>query len=252
MTPRIIIPARYHSTRLLGKPLALIHGKPMLVHVYEQAKKTGLSDIIIATDDQRIEKTMRAVGATVCMTASTHESGTARIGEVVDVLGYDDDDIIINVQGDEPLIAPENILQVAENLANNKDCAMATLCERITHAADISNPNVVKVVCDAQHKALYFSRLAIPYAANASDGKGALSPDYFRHIGLYAYRAGWIKRYVQLTPSVLEQREKLEQLRALYHGDAIHVAPAKIKSGPGVDTAEDLAMVIAHLNKETK
>jgi 3-deoxy-manno-octulosonate cytidylyltransferase (CMP-KDO synthetase) len=237
---RVIIPARYASTRLPGKPLLPIAGRPMLQHVYERALACGASTVVIATDDERIRDAAAGFDATVCMTAPEHASGTERLGEVVDRLGWDDDTLVVNVQGDEPLIAPALIRQVATGLAENADAAVATLAWPLDDMADMQDPNVVKVVLDRAGCALYFSRAPIPFTReeNAAVAAGGL-----RHIGLYAYRAGFLARYAQLPVSPIEQAEKLEQLRVLWNGLKIHVSIAAEMPGPGVDTAADLERV---------
>ena len=223
MSFTVVIPARYQSSRLPGKPLADIGGKPMIQWVYEQSMKAGADNVIIATDDARVEKAVKAFGATVCMTSPNHESGTERLAEVIEVMNIPDDHIIVNVQGDEPLIPPAIINQVANNLANST-APMATLGVEITHADEVFNPNAVKVVTDKDGYALYFSRATIPWDrdAYANNGTAAKSP-LLRHIGIYAYRAGFINTYINWEPSTLERIECLEQLRVLWYGEKIHV-----------------------------
>ena len=242
---KVVIPARYASTRLPGKPLLELAGRPMLQHVHERSLQSGASKVIIATDDQRIADAAHNFNATVCMTSPGHTSGTERIAEVVQVQGWDDDDIIVNVQGDEPLIPVALIKQVASGLASNAAAPMATLSYPIQTTDEVSDPNIVKVVLDKQGYALYFSRAAIPFHRDmqaVGDGTEAL-----RHIGLYAYRAGFLKRYTQMEASPLESIEKLEQLRVLWHGMKIHVGIATEMPGHGVDTRGDLARVDALL-----
>ncbi len=237
---RVVIPARYASARLPGKPLLPIAGRPMLQHVYERALQCGASSVVIATDDERIRDAAAAFNATVCMTAPEHASGTERIGEVVERLGWGDDALVVNVQGDEPMIAPALIRQVATGLAENANAAVATLAWPLDDVAEMQDPNIVKVVLDRAGYALYFSRAPIPFArdANASEADGGL-----RHIGMYAYRAGFLASYAQLPVSPLEQVEKLEQLRVLWNGLRIHVSIAAEMPGPGVDTPADLERV---------
>ncbi|MDH3980785.1 MAG: 3-deoxy-manno-octulosonate cytidylyltransferase [Gammaproteobacteria bacterium] len=237
---RVVIPARYASTRLPGKPLLPIAGRPMLQHVHERALQCGASSVVIATDDERIRDAAAAFNATVCMTAPEHVSGTERIGEVVERLGWGDDVLVVNVQGDEPMIAPALIRQVATGLSANADAAVATLAWPLDDMAELQDPNIVKVVLDRAGYALYFSRAAIPYArdVNSSVATGGL-----RHIGLYAYRAGFLASYARLPVSPLEQVEKLEQLRVLWNGLKIHVSIAEEMPGPGVDTPADLERV---------
>ncbi len=242
---KVVIPARYASTRLPGKPLLELAGRPMLQYVYERSLQSGASEVIIATDDQRIAEAAHNFDATVCMTSPGHTSGTERLAEVVEVRGWDDDDIIVNVQGDEPLIPAALIKQVAAGLASNTAAAVATLAYPIESAEEVADPNIVKVVLDKQGYALYFSRASIPChrdVPTVDDATHAL-----RHIGLYAYRAGFLKHYRQMEPSPLESIEKLEQLRVLWHGMKIHVGIATEMPGHGVDTREDLARVEALL-----
>nr|WP_136252462.1 3-deoxy-manno-octulosonate cytidylyltransferase [Ningiella ruwaisensis] len=256
----VVIPARYASTRFEGKPLALIKGKPMLQHVHERALEAGASSIIVATDDPRIEKAARAFGADVCMTSSEHQSGTTRISEVISIRGIEKSEIVVNVQGDEPFIPPENIRQCADNLATNTNYPMSTLCYPIDDAEDVLNPNVVKVVKSEKGKALYFSRAPIPFtrgqiilneqgqleAANLAlkmqlnNGQAESQFKYFRHIGIYGYRASFIKAYANMPDSALEHIESLEQLRVLDRGFDIHIEIAKKLPPHGVDTPEDL------------
>ena len=235
----VIIPARYASTRLSAKLLRDIHGKPLIQHTYENAKKSGAATVIIATDDKRIEKVANGFGATTCMTNEAHTSGTARIAQVLEMLGIDDEQIIVNVQGDEPMLGEQVIKQVASNLANSK-MQMATLCENVLDKAQYLDPNCVKVVFDKFGKALYFSRAPIPAFRNEADFDVALC---FKHIGIYAYRSGFIKQYLTMNSSDYEQVEKLEQLSVLNEGLGIHVALACAPAGFGVDTAQDLEKV---------
>lgn len=243
MSFTVVIPARYQSSRLPGKPLADIGGKPMIQWVYEQSVKSGADQVIIATDDARVEKVALEFGATVCMTSPDHESGTERLAEVVAKMGLDDQQIIVNVQGDEPLIPPGNIRQVAENLASSV-APMATLAVEIDHKSEVFNPNAVKVVADKDGYALYFSRATIPWDRdNFSDEKTQIEQPLMRHIGIYAYRAGFINTYINWQPSALEKIECLEQLRVLWYGEKIHVEVALEAPPAGVDTAEDLELV---------
>lgn len=242
MNFKIIIPARYNSSRLPGKPLLDIAGKPMIQHVYERAKESQASDIIIATDDQRIKEVALAFGADVCMTRADHPSGTDRLAEVASLRGFVDQDIIINVQGDEPCLPAQLIDQVASDLERHPDADIATLCSLIKHEKQVFDPNVVKVVMNADGYALYFSRAPIPWMRDHFDQQSALPPDlpHYRHIGLYGYRASFLKHYAELAPCLLEREESLEQLRALHHGKKIHMSKATVESSHGVDTAEDL------------
>lgn len=238
----VVIPARFASTRLPGKPLLDIHGKPMILHVVDQARKSQAHRVIVATDHQEVFACVKNAGAEVILTSTQHQSGTERLAEVVDLCGFAPDDIIVNVQGDEPLIPPEIINQVAQNLHQNH-CKMATLSVPITDIEALFNPNVVKVVQDIQGYALYFSRAPIPWDRERFSAQKADLAHYQRHIGIYAYRAEFIKQYVQWAPSPLEQLELLEQLRVLWNGEKIHVAQAFTAPAVGVDTQEDLEAV---------
>lgn len=244
MSFTVVIPARYQSSRLPGKPLADIDGKPMIQWVYEQSLKSGAEQVIIATDDERVEAKAKAFGANVCMTSPNHESGTERLAEVIAKMNIDKEQIIVNVQGDEPLIPPAIIRQVADNLANNSSAPMATLAVEINSEDEVFNPNAVKVVIDESGFALYFSRASIPWDRDsfANEPKVIKQP-LLRHIGIYAYRAGFINTYINWQPSVLEKIECLEQLRVLWYGEKIHVDVAKESPAAGVDTPEDLATV---------
>lgn len=240
---KVVIPARYASTRLPGKPLRELLGKPMLQYVFDSARACGAAEVIIATDDARIESAARAFGAEVCMTAPEHASGTDRLAEVVDHLGWPDDAIVVNVQGDEPLMPPALIDQVARDLAANSAAAIATIATPLVAAGEFFDTNVVKVVTDREGYALYFSRAPIPWDRDLlHDDIKALPIGIvpLRHIGIYAYRVGYLRRYAQMRPCPLEQAEQLEQLRALWYGERIHVAEAGQRPGPGVDTEDDL------------
>ena len=242
----VVIPARYASSRLPAKPLKDIAGKPMIQHVYERARESAATQVIIATDDERIEQAARAFGATVCMTSADHQSGTDRLQEVVSQLGLPDDAIVVNVQGDEPLIPPAVINQVAQNLAGDSSASVATLCEPIELVEDFCNPNIVKVVMDAHGRALYFSRAPIPYPRDAFAGEGRALPEDFvarRHIGIFAYRVGLLHRFVTWDQAPLERFESLEQLRVMWQGESIHVAEACRPVPGGVDTELDLDRV---------
>lgn len=242
----VVIPARYASTRLPGKPLQDIAGKPMIQHVWEQARRSSASRVVVATDDARIVEACQAFGAEVLLTAASHNSGTDRLAEVAGQLGLPGDAIVVNVQGDEPLIPPAIIDQVAANLAANPQAGIATLAEPIVDAAQLFNPNVVKVVGDAAGLALTFSRAPLPWARDAfAAGRDSLPAGvpFRRHIGIYAYRAGFLHDFVAWGPCWLEDSECLEQLRALWHGVRIHVADALEAPPAGVDTPEDLQRV---------
>jgi 3-deoxy-manno-octulosonate cytidylyltransferase (CMP-KDO synthetase) len=251
---KVIIPARHASTRLPGKPLLDIAGKPMIQHVFERAQASSAEEVVVATDDERIRTVAESGGAHVCMTAVDHPSGTDRLAEAVTLLGYGDEEIVVNVQGDEPLIPVGLIEQVAVDLAAHRSASVATLCERIRSAAEIFDPHVVKVVRSKEGDALYFSRAAIPWDRDAftvSQENGSTYADHYRHIGIYAYRVGFLKRYVQWSPSPLEQMESLEQLRVLWYGEKIHVVEAQEPPAVGVDTLQDLEHVRRILNGQT-
>ena len=240
----VIIPARYASTRLPGKPLVDINGKPMVVHVLERARESGAERIIVATDNEEVMAAVQAVGGEVCMTRADHQSGTERLAEVVEKCGFSDETVIVNVQGDEPMIPPAIIRQVADNLAARRDVGMATLAVPIESAEEAFNPNAVKVVMDAQGYALYFSRATIPWDRDRfAASRETIGDSFLRHIGIYGYRAGFIRRYVSWQTSPLEQIEMLEQLRVLWYGEKIHVDVASVVPGTGVDTPEDLERV---------
>lgn len=236
----VVIPARYASSRLPGKPLADIAGMSMIERVYRQALASGASRVVVATDDQRVFAAVQSFGGDVCMTKADHNSGTERLAEVVQQLALADDAVVVNVQGDEPFIPARIIHQVATNLVNQQLAEMATLAVAIEDQAELANPNTVKVVCDQQGYALYFSRAGIPFDRDAQFSS-QLALHYRRHIGIYAYRAGFIRRYINWPASVLEQLESLEQLRVLWYGEKIHVALALEYPPHGVDTPDDLA-----------
>ena len=236
-----IIPARYASTRFPGKPLALIHGKPMIQHVYERSKEAGLDDLFVATDDERIKKTVESFGGKVVMTHPNHASGTDRCAEAARILNLEDTDFIINIQGDEPFIRKEAINLLA-NLFDNQEVQIATLCKPVTTEGELNNPNKVKVVFTNSNRALYFSRSVIPYAALGHNtlGHSALCPYIaHKHLGIYAYRNDVLQRITQLPLSSLEEIEKLEQLRWLENDFSIHVLICDYES-VAVDTPEDL------------
>lgn len=243
MSFTVVIPARYQSTRLPGKPLADIGGKPMIQWVHEQALQAGADKVIVATDDSRVEQAVKAFSGEVCMTSPDHESGTERLAEVVEKMSIPDDHIIVNVQGDEPLIPPSIIAQVANNLANSQ-APMATLAVEIEDEAEVFNPNAVKVITDKDGYAMYFSRATIPWDRdNFAARPQAIVQPLMRHIGIYAYRAGFINTYINWQPTALEKIECLEQLRVLWYGEKIHIEVAKEAPAAGVDTPEDLEVV---------
>ena len=242
----VVIPARHGSTRLPGKPLLDIAGKPMVQRVWEQACQSTGREVVIATDDERIFRTAESFGATVCMTSSDHPSGTDRLQEVARHFNWGDDQIVVNVQGDEPMIPPAVIDQVAMNLAARAGAGIATLCESVTASAELLDPNAVKVVFDANNMALYFSRATIPWPRDhfAAGAQGMPAQgNWYRHIGIYAYRTAFLHQYVTWQPAPLEQLEHLEQLRALYNGVGIHVAVASEAVPGGADTQADLDAV---------
>ncbi|MDP5070211.1 MAG: 3-deoxy-manno-octulosonate cytidylyltransferase [Congregibacter sp.] len=240
----VVIPARYASTRLPGKPLSMIAQKTMLQHVWERSNTSGASRVVIATDDARIAAVGADFGAECLMTRVDHASGTDRLAEVATQLALADDQIVVNVQGDEPLIPAAVIDQVANNLAKETSASIATLCESITELHSLKDPNAVKVVFDESGRALYFSRASIPWPRDHRwDSTDMPKGQWYRHIGLYAYRAGFLRRYTQWQPVPMEQLESLEQLRALYKGENIHVEPACQPVPAGIDTPEDLQRI---------
>ena len=246
----VIIPARYASSRLPGKPLLDIAGKPMIQRVYEQACLSEAKQVVIATDDQRIADVAEGFGAEVCMTSADHPSGTDRLQEVVKLKGFYADDIVVNVQGDEPLIPPRVINQVAHNLAAEPEASIATLCEPINELKTLVDPNVVKVVADARGRAMYFSRAPIPWPRDAFAQTPKQLPqgvEYQRHIGIYAYRVKLLNDFVKWPPCALEQTECLEQLRAMWNGALIHIDQADEAMPAGIDTPDDLERIRALL-----
>lgn len=247
---KVVIPARYGSSRLPGKPLVEIAGAPMIRHVYERARACAAGEIVIATDDPRIAEVCSAFGAEVVLTRSDHQSGTDRVAEVARTRGWSRDSILVNLQGDEPCMPPALIDQVARDLSSRNATGIATLAYPIQDTRTLLDPHVVKVVTDAQGYALYFSRAPIPWRRNDRTSADDPSPPglrFLRHIGLYAYRLDFLRRFVAWPPAPLELAESLEQLRALWHGEAIHVAQATQEPGPGVDTASDVRRVTRFL-----
>ena len=242
---KVVIPARYASSRFPGKPLADICGKPMLQHVYECAQSSGAEQVIIATDDSRIQAVAEKFGAEVCMTSTNHPTGTDRLAEVCLKYNWQIEDIVVNLQGDEPLTPVDILKQVATNLADHPRAGIATLSTQIKSLDEIKDPNVVKVVTDAEGYALYFSRAAIPFNREGGDASqlAELLKHYNRHLGIYAYRVSFLHSYVNMEACALENIEKLEQLRALYSGVPIHCEQACSLPGPGIDTPEDLIAV---------
>ncbi len=251
MTPTefvVAIPARFGSTRLPGKPLRLIAGEPMIVHVARRAQEAGARAVVVATDNERIAAAVTALGLSVCMTSDQHVSGTDRLAETAERLGWPDDCIVVNLQGDEPLAPPSALRAVAETLAQS-GAQLATLAQPITHSDEIFDPNAVKVVCNAQGDALYFSRAPLPWArdAFAQNRLQVPGPHWLRHIGLYAYRADDLKTFAAMPPGRLEQIESLEQLRVLEAGWRIAVRQTPEPFPAGVDTEADLQRVEAAL-----
>jgi len=258
----VIIPARYASTRLPGKLLLDIEGKPLIRRVYEQAVQSRAQRVIIATDDERIRAAAEGFGAQVCMTSSRHRTGTERLAEVCQLEQIPEDAIVVNLQGDEPLIPPPLLDQVANNLQQYSQASISTLCVRIHNIDEVLNPHAVKVVFDQSGYALYFSRAPIPWdrddfpdaVTEFTSHKDRLNlnrVNYYRHIGLYAYRAGFIQHYLTLEPGPLETVEALEQLRVLFHGYKIHVETACAEPGLGIDTAADLEVVRSLIREQT-
>jgi len=245
----VVIPARYASSRFPGKPLADIRGKPMVVRVAERARASGAFEVIVATDHADIAAAARNAGFEAVMTRKGHASGTDRIAEVAAMRRYSAQSIVVNVQGDEPLIQPALIRRVAQDLASHRDAAIATACHPLASARDLANPNVVKVALDREGYALYFSRAPIPWARDAwARGVKRVPPRLpaYRHLGIYAYRAAFLRAYTRLAPAAIERAEALEQLRALAHGYRIHCAVTRATPHSGVDTAADLKRVLRH------
>ncbi|GMT40941.1 MAG: 3-deoxy-manno-octulosonate cytidylyltransferase [bacterium] len=240
MSFHIIIPARFESTRLPGKPLLDIAGKPMIQHVYERATEAGAASVTVATDNLQVEQVVRGFGGNACLTNDRHVSGTDRLAEAVQIIGLSDNDMVVNLQGDEPLMPASLISHVAQTLQNDKQAVVATASILINDPTQISDPNVVKVVADSVGHALYFSRSTIPCLRDVNSDH---EPRIFRHIGLYAYRCGYLSEFSQLEPCVLEQVEALEQLRVLWYGGKIAVMETTEDPGHGVDTTEDLQRV---------
>ena len=246
MVFKVYIPARYAATRLPGKLLLCAGGKTILESVYKNASASGAAEVIIATDDERIAECAQGFGATVVYTSPTHVSGTDRIAEAAAMRAEEDNTIIVNVQGDEPQLPGGVMRQVAALLATHPAADIATICEPLTSAAEVKDPNVVKVVRGGAERALYFSRAAIPFSRNDKINVAS----YRRHVGIYAYRVGYLRHFVALPPSELEMSERLEQLRALADGASIVVADACQRCGLGVDTAADLARLRAQVAQD--
>jgi len=238
----IVIPARFASSRLPAKPLLLIHGRPMILRVVDQAKKVeGFDDLCVATDDERIAEICRAEGVDVVLTSPDHPSGTDRLSEVARLKGWAEDDIVVNVQGDEPLLPAKLVKQVSQLLVDNPNCSMSTLCEPISALDEFQRDSIVKVVMSKHNEALYFSRATIPYDRDGAKQKQqSMHSSAYRHLGLYAYRVKLLQEYVTWDQGVLEKLESLEQLRVLENGHRIAIAIAEANLPPGVDTQEDL------------
>ncbi len=247
----VVIPARFASQRLPGKPLLDMAGKPMIQHVYERALESAATDAIIATDDQRIYDAAVGFGARVCMTSSDHSSGTDRIAEVVAHMGWPNEDLVVNLQGDEPLMPPQLLDQVAHSLVDHLEAVMSTLAVRLENEAQVFDPNIVKLVTDHHGMALYFSRAPIPWKRDNFDCSATPEPSWieglYRHLGIYAYRVGFLRQYINWPQAPIEQMESLEQLRVLWHGARIAVSVADHMPPPGVDTQEDFDRVAAQL-----
>jgi len=234
----VVIPARFASTRLPGKALRELRGKPMLQHVYDRGSESAATDVVVATDDDRIADVAAAFGAVVCMTSNQHQSGTERIAEVADVLDWADDQIVVNLQGDEPAM-PAMLIDQCAALLDDASADIATLASPLLSDQDFDDPNVVKVIRDAHHHAIYFSRAAIPFAREA-ENRGLAVASALHHHGIYAYRCGVLRRFVATQPSDLEVCEQLEQLRALSLGMTIAVGVPAVRPGIGIDTEADL------------
>ncbi|MDP4621373.1 MAG: 3-deoxy-manno-octulosonate cytidylyltransferase [Hydrogenophaga sp.] len=242
----VLIPARMASSRLPNKPLADIAGVPMVVRVAQRAKQSKASAVVVAADDARIVQACQGHGITAILTRQDHASGSDRLAQACEMLGLQADAVVVNVQGDEPLIEPELINQVAGLLIQRPEASMSTAAHAIASLSDFTNPNVVKVVMDARQMALYFSRAPIPWWRDGQNGHDITqlpSPPPLRHVGIYAYRAGFLAQFPQLPPAPIENLESLEQLRALWHGHRIAVHITEQAPGPGVDTPEDLERV---------
>lgn len=241
---RVIIPVRYHSTRLPNKALLDIHGKPMIQHVYERAAESGAESVVIATDSEEVMAAAEAFGAPVCMTSEDHQSGTERLSEAVEALDYDDDEIIVNVQGDEPMMPSALIKQVAMAMAEHDNVKVASVCKPLKSLEELQDPDHVKVVLNRRNHAMYFSRSMVPWqSAMKGEGEFDLSENYFGHVGIYAYRVSVLRDYMNWTESPYEALESLEQLRVLWNGHRIHMSVTDIDMPAGVDTQEDLERV---------
>lgn len=252
MTPfHVVVPARYASQRLPGKPLLQIGGRPMIEHVYRRATESGADAVVVATDDTRIAEVVTGFGGDVCMTSPDHASGTDRIAEVVDTLGWPGETVVVNLQGDEPMMPGRLLQQVADVLHLHADADVATLAVPLDSCDQLFDSNVVKVVADKHGYALYFSRASIPWKRDTFDPGATVTEAWLeginRHLGIYAYRAAFLAGYAELAPAPIEKMESLEQLRVLWHGGRIAVDTAVEAPPAGVDTAEDLARVASVL-----
>lgn len=241
---RVMIPARYDSARMPGKVLMDIGGKPILQHVYERAMESGADSVVIATDHQKIAKVAQSFGAKVCMTSAEHQSGTERIAEAALALDYAPEEIVVNVQGDQPFVLPQAIRQVAEDLDKHDNVKVSSICERITHGEDLFNPSIVKVVLNWRNYAMYFSRAPIPWDIEhfKEKNKEKVPPNeqHYKHIGLYAYRVNFLQEYMEWPACPLEKIESLEQLRILWNGIRMHMVVTKDRMPPEVNTPDDL------------
>lgn len=246
----IVIPARYASSRLPGKPMADIAGRPMIHWVYERAVASGSEHIVVATDDERIQESVQDIGARAVLTSEGHESGTDRLAEVIDFLELPDDTVVVNLQGDEPMMPPVLLAQVARLLRAKPEAAMATLMVPIAGREEFLSPDAVKVIANERAEAMYFSRAPIPHHRDGLPQGGEAGVFGFRHLGLYAYRAGFLRRYVETSSPEIERLEKLEQLRALSMGETIAIEVADVTPPPGVDTEADLERVRRELAAE--
>lgn len=245
---KVIIPVRYESSRFPGKPLADIHGKPMIQHVYQQAQQSGAESVVIATDDARIEAACESFGAEVVITSADHETGTERLAEAVATLGWDEDDIVVHLQGDEPMLSPKLIAQVAEDLDSHDNVKVTTLCRPIVDLLEVFDANTVKVVMNRRGFAQYFSRAPIPWIqgrfnVDQPNERELSDGHHFAHLGIYAYRAGFLPKYLEMVGCPEESLEQLEQLRVLWFGGKVHVSITDDSDSIGVDTPEDLERV---------
>lgn len=246
---RVIIPARYASTRLPGKVLIDIGGKTMLQRVYERAVESGADSVVIATDDAKISKAARSFGAKVCMTSAEHQNGTERVAEAALAMDYSPEEIVVNVQGDQPFILPQAIRQVAEDLDKHDNVKVNSICERITDGKDLFDPSIIKVVLNWRNYAMYFSRAPIPWDIDSfkEAKKVAATEFHYRHVGLYGFRVSFLQEYIEWSASPLEKMESLEQLRILWNGVRMHMVITKDRIPPEVNTPEDLKKVDQYL-----